>query len=404
MIAARLDALSRDEKALVQDAAVIGKVFWPGAVAAMGDRSPFALEDPLHALERKEFIRRERRSAVAGETQYAFLHALVRDVAYGQIPRGQRVDKHRLAAEWIDSLSSERSEDRAEMLAHHYRQALELARAAGVDDAPLREPARQALIEATERASRLYAIAAIVDFGEAALELAGEDDPARPLLEFRLAEAYQLLGQHRFDLALSARDGFLADGDVESAAVVDILLARMYWLHGNTPASVEHREHALRLVEERPLSFAKARVFAQQARNFAVTGSADRALEFGERALPMAEELRDDLLMSHVLNTLGLARVAPRRFRRARALAPLGRACGGVEVAGRDPHRAQQPREQPVASRRPRRRDRVARARPRAERAIRLDRGSRVARRRGHARRRAARQLGCGARAVRTRS
>ena len=61
MIAARLDALSRDEKALVQDAAVIGKVFWPGAVAAMGDRSPFALEDPLHALERKEFIRRERR-------------------------------------------------------------------------------------------------------------------------------------------------------------------------------------------------------------------------------------------------------------------------------------------------------------------------------------------------------
>ena len=310
MIAARLDALSRDEKELVQDAAVIGKVFWPGAVASMGDRSPFALEEPLHALERKEFIRRERRSAVAGETQYAFLHALVRDVAYGQIPRGQRADKHRLAAEWIDSLSSERSEDRAEMLAHHYRQALELARAAGVDDAPLREPARQALIEATERASRLYAIAAIIDFGEAALELAGEDDPARPLLEFRLAEAYQPLGQYRFDLALSARDGFLAHGDVESAALVDILLARMYWLNGNTPASVEHREHALRLVEERPLSFAKARVFAQQARNFAVTGSADRALEFGERALPMAEELRDDLLMSHVLNTLGLARVA----------------------------------------------------------------------------------------------
>jgi class 3 adenylate cyclase len=310
MIAARLDALSRDEKELVQDAAVIGKVFWPGAVASMGDRSPFALEEPLHALERKEFIRRERRSAVAGETQYAFLHALVRDVAYGQIPRGRRADKHRLAAEWIHSLSSERSEDRAEMLAHHYRQALELARAAGVDDAPLRGPARQALIEATERASRLYAIAAIIDFGEAALELVGDDDLARPRLEFRLAEAYQPLEQYRFDLALSSRDGFLARGDVESAAVVDILLARMYWLKGNTPASGEHREHALRLVEERPLSFAKARVFAQQARNFAVAGSADRALEFGERALPMAEELHDDLLRSHVLNTLGLARVA----------------------------------------------------------------------------------------------
>ena len=257
MIAARLDALSRDEKELVQDAAVIGKVFWPGAVAAMGDRSPFALEEPLHALERKEFIRRERRSAVAGETQYAFLHALVRDVAYGQIPRGQRADKHRLAAEWIDSLSSERSEDRAEMLAHHYRQALELARAAGVDDAPLREPARQALIEATERASRLYAIAAIVDFGEAALELAGEDDPARPLLEFRLAEAYQQLGQYRFDLALSARDGFLADGDVESAAArrhlarADVLAERQHAGVGRAPrACVAARRGASAVVRE----------------------------------------------------------------------------------------------------------------------------------------------------------
>src|SRR5206468_5891770 len=131
-----------------RDAAVIGKVFWPGAVAALGDRSPFALEEPLHALERKEFVRRERRSAVAGETQYAFLHALVRDVAYGQIPRAQRVDKHRLAAEWIEALSSERSDDRAEMLAHHYREALVLAQAAGVDASALRGPARTALADA----------------------------------------------------------------------------------------------------------------------------------------------------------------------------------------------------------------------------------------------------------------
>ena len=125
----------------------------------MGGGSAFALDEPLHALERKELIRRERRSAVAGETQYAFLHALVRDVAYGQIPRAQRVDKHRLAAEWIEALSSERSEDRAEMLAHHYREALALAFAAGVDATTLRAPARAALVEATERANALNAVA-----------------------------------------------------------------------------------------------------------------------------------------------------------------------------------------------------------------------------------------------------
>jgi len=62
MIAARLDALTPEEKELVQVAAVLGKVFWPAALAAIGGTPPAALEQPLHALERKEFVRRDRRS------------------------------------------------------------------------------------------------------------------------------------------------------------------------------------------------------------------------------------------------------------------------------------------------------------------------------------------------------
>ena len=75
---------------------------------------------------------------MGGETEYAFLHLLVRDVAYGQIPRGTRADKHRAAADWIGSLGGERLEDRAELLAHHYLSALELTRAAGLDTTDLR--------------------------------------------------------------------------------------------------------------------------------------------------------------------------------------------------------------------------------------------------------------------------
>ncbi len=76
LIAARLDSLPAEEKALLQDAAVMGKVFWSGALSVNGARL-----ERLHALERKEFIRRERRSSVAGEDEFAFRHALVRDVA-----------------------------------------------------------------------------------------------------------------------------------------------------------------------------------------------------------------------------------------------------------------------------------------------------------------------------------
>jgi class 3 adenylate cyclase/tetratricopeptide (TPR) repeat protein len=307
MIAARLDALSRDEKELVQDAAVVGKVFWPDAVAAIRGRSKFALEEALHALERKEFVRRERRSAVAGETQYAFLHALVRDVSYGQIPRAQRVDKHRLAAEWIESLSSERSEDRAEMLAHHYREALALAQAAGVDASALRAPARAALIDASERARALNAAAAAIDFALAALDLMEADDPAGPRLQFTVAEARVALGETDFESALAARDGFLAYGDIESAALADVLVGRLYWLRSNQPDTLESYEHAAALVEDRPLSFAKARVFAQRARYASLSQDSEEAIELGQRALAMAEELGNAELTSHVLNSLGMA-------------------------------------------------------------------------------------------------
>src|SRR5207237_10445981 len=86
IIAARLDALAPEEKTLLQDAAVIGKVFWLGALGAT--------EQQLHPLQQKEFVQRARRSSVEGETEYAFKHLLVRDVAYGQVPRADRAQNH----------------------------------------------------------------------------------------------------------------------------------------------------------------------------------------------------------------------------------------------------------------------------------------------------------------------
>ena len=86
---------------LIQDAAVIGKVFWAGALAVLGDVDQAAVVHRLHQLERKEFIRRDRRGSIAADTEYAFRHVLVRDVAYAQIPRSRRADQHRRAAEWI---------------------------------------------------------------------------------------------------------------------------------------------------------------------------------------------------------------------------------------------------------------------------------------------------------------
>src|SRR5207302_6970174 len=104
VIAARLDALPRAEKELLQEASVHGKVFWLGGVAAAIGAATVDAERLLRALERKDFVRRERRSAVARNTQYSFQHVLLRDVAYGQIPRRERAEKHRRAGDWIEGL------------------------------------------------------------------------------------------------------------------------------------------------------------------------------------------------------------------------------------------------------------------------------------------------------------
>jgi class 3 adenylate cyclase/tetratricopeptide (TPR) repeat protein len=304
LIAARIDALAPEEKALLQDASVIGKVFWPGVLAGADERV-------LHALERKEFIRRDRRSSIAGETQYAFLHALVRDVAYGQIPRAERVEKHRRAAEWLGSLAGDRAEDHAEMLAHHYREALSLAQAAGTDTAPLREPARHAFAEAAQRALSLNASAVAYELAREALALTEHGDEERPALQ--LLAAYGGRGSFAIDIAPlleEAVEGFLAQGDPAHAAEACHLLAFDRFHRGDLDRSRTASQRAIELARSAPPSPPTARAVAGHARHVVlVEGNLPEGIDLAREALAFADESGDERLAMHALNTLGMARV-----------------------------------------------------------------------------------------------
>ena len=106
-------------------------MFWVGAVAEMSDRARDDVRRDLNELARREFVRPIRVSSVDGEDEFSFWHALVRDVAYQQIPRSPRAEKHVAAASWIEGTAGERVADHAEILVYHYDQALELATASG---------------------------------------------------------------------------------------------------------------------------------------------------------------------------------------------------------------------------------------------------------------------------------
>jgi class 3 adenylate cyclase/tetratricopeptide (TPR) repeat protein len=308
IIAARLDALDPAEKTLLQDAAVIGKVVWVGALATVGGREARETEELLHALERREFVRRERRSSVAGEGEYAFRHILVRDVAYGQIPRARRAELHERAATWLESLAADRTEDRAEMLGHHYLAALEFAQAAGSPRPELAERARLPLRQAGDRAYALNAFDTAIGFYEAALAHWPAEDPARAEVLLAYGRAL-LVGRDEGEEAIGeAVAALLAEGKPELAAEGEVMLGELEWRNARRDEGRRHLARAEELIAGLPYSRESAYVLAQLARFEMLAHGGGPAIERGRKALAAADALGLELLRLHVLITMGTAR------------------------------------------------------------------------------------------------
>jgi len=310
IIAARLDALPTEEKDVLQDAAVLGKVVWVGALAQITGLARWTAEERLHALERKEFVRREQHSSIAGETEYAFRHILVRDVAYGQIPRSRRGDKHSAVAEWIESMA--RGEEHSELLAHHYLEALEYGKAAGRETGDLADRGRFALRMAGDRAVELASAAPAVRFYRAALELWPEDDPDRGELMLREVESrWAVSGSAAVaDDAIAARDTVLAAGRNDLAAEAELLVANIFWYYAEQGRSSQHLAEAQRLAEGLATSRTKAQVLAQVSRYHMLGARYESAVDVGRQALEMAEALGLPVVQATALNNIGTARAS----------------------------------------------------------------------------------------------
>jgi class 3 adenylate cyclase/tetratricopeptide (TPR) repeat protein len=303
LIEARIDLLEPEHKSLLQSAAVVGRTFWLGAAGELADRERDAVEKLLHSLERREFVRRERSSSVAGELEYVFRHVLVRDVAYGQIPRRERAQLHRRAAEWIAALG--RPEDHSEMLAHHYGEALELSELAGLDPSEFSAPAASAFADAGDRAFALNAYEAAARNYRAALSLIPDDDSRRARLLARLSRSVVRLEQVDVaELEAGANDARNA-GDLDSAAEIEQALAEHLWLTGERDQAFAHLESALALVEGLPASPAKASALGQAARVRMLASDYDEAVRLGAEALAMAEDLGLEELRASALSDIG---------------------------------------------------------------------------------------------------
>ena len=312
IIAGRLDGLSEAEKTLLQDAAVVGKVFWLGALESIGGASARDAEALLHALERKEFVQRVGRPSIAGETEYAFRHVLLRDVTYEQIPRADRAAKHRSAALWIERIS-ERVTDHAEILIHHYGQALDLLQALGSQDdrEELEKPYRRFLMLAGDRALQLDVGRAEAYFGRA-LELVPPDHTDRATVLTKTAEVAWLAGRYsRAEERYLASIGELqAQGRTVELGGAIVNLSIVHAFRGETARARALLDDAVMLLERGAPGPELARAHAQMARRHTLAERWDDALSWSERALALAERLEMREISSLALQYRGQAKIA----------------------------------------------------------------------------------------------
>jgi len=311
LIAARLDTVSAARKALLQDAAVVGKVFWSGAVATMGDMAEEAARAALHELARREIVRPARNSSVKDQAEYAFWHVLVRDVAYGQIPRGSRAQKHRAAAEWIEQTAGDRVADQAELLAYHYEQALDLARASSqMSEVPYLEERTRHFFELAGDRARVLDMASAARYYTRALELAAEDDPKR--LDLVQKVSHSLLGTEGAGPATpilrKEADLFRSRGDEVALGAVLVRLATMVHFEGDSAEADALGNEGLRILEGQPPGRYLADSYVILAGQNLISGRSQQARDLAQRAIDLGTKLGIDSAVNRALGFRGAAR------------------------------------------------------------------------------------------------
>jgi len=312
LLAARVDRLAGGDKAALQAASVIGRIFWSGPTLELSGSG----EVDWAVLEGRDFIRRRPSSALGGETEYSFKHALTREVVYGSVPKASRARLHADFAAWLERTGGGRDEDAA-LLAHHY------ALAAGPEDADLAwadaaaelEQLRVAAVRWLRRAAELAISRYDLDEGVAALqralELCEPHERAGFWREIGRASALKFDGERFWEAMKRALT--LTDVPEEQADILASLAVQTAIRSGMWPRRPEHSEverwidRALDLAE----AGSAAHVQALIARAYWNPSEEHAAAEEGDA---LAERSGDPALRSYAWGARSSAAFAGRKY------------------------------------------------------------------------------------------
>ncbi len=332
LIGSRLDKLARPEKRIAQNASVVGTVFWPGAVNHLQGGAPSEdgeLVGRLRSLEQRDFVREHELSTVAGEREFAFKHILIRDVAYGQLPKGRRMELHMRFADWVRTLPAE---EFIEIVAWHLERSCRLA--AEVARTPVEPPVHDAvaaLCAAAEKTKRREGWREAERYFARALELVDEDDELA--LELRVRRSGALIGlgkvKEAVEVALPTKKQALAAGRLELAAEAMITLCHIAHRQGRAGDAAELVGELQSIASElgdRRLQLRARFMFAAVRGD--MEGAFTEALDELAHGIALAEEIEDTpllveghLRMGFILQNTGQLERAEAEFARTASLA-----------------------------------------------------------------------------------
>ena len=327
LIASRLDALDAADRGLISDAAVLGQSFTLAGLSAVAGIAETELEPRLRALVRRELLAQEADPRSPERGQYAFVQALIREVAYHTLARNDRKVRHLAAARFFESIGSD---ELAGALASHYVAARENA-TEGAEANALGGQARLALRGAAERASALGARDQALGFYRQAIAVTSDPAELADLHE-RAAHAASLALHWEDSLELLARaiELYRTTGDRPREAVATAELARWQADNAQPEPALVLLNHAWEELGDLADSEAGARLMTAFARVHAALGETEAALAWAERAVVIGERLDLMEVIVRALHSRGSALV---RLNRSREGMMLVRGAGELAQA-----------------------------------------------------------------------
>ncbi len=269
-IAARIDALPPDPRAVLLHASVIGLTFWRDVLTAVMPSD--GVVDALDALEDRGLVVRHPQSTVAGDVEYGFKHILIRDGAYGTMPRAGRRELHGAIARYLEDVLAARP-DLGWLLAHHWTEAGEPARAIAY------------LLAAAARAQDALAVDEAYDLLTRAFDLT-EDEAERRRILLRRGDMLAKVGEYaRADKELTALIPEL-EGREEVEGLHSLGLA-LHWTE-QTERTQQTSQRALTLSRERGFDDLVPIGLSLLSASYAMRGEQGdvvRSLELGKEAM-----------------------------------------------------------------------------------------------------------------------